>query len=56
MTRLSEGGGVLGGHNIVNGGYPEHDGIVKAFVEFMADKEDYYIDCPDWWLVKRRKK
>lgn len=48
-------GGILGGHDIDNGFYPEHDGIVKAFVEFMADKKNYYIQSPDWWLIKREE-
>lgn len=45
-------GGVIGGHDIENGFCSEHDGIVKAFVEFAIDKKKCYIQSPDWWLVK----
>jgi len=49
-------GGVLGGHDIYNEFCPEHNGIVRAFVEFMANKKNYFIQCPDWWIVKGGEK
>lgn len=40
-------GGSLGGHDIDNGFCKEHGGIVRAFIEFMVDKKNYYIYSPD---------
>ena len=41
--------GVLGGHDI------DHDGVTKAFVEFMIDKDSYFIKGNDWWVIKEKK-
>ena len=46
-------GGVLAGHDIQNGHCPEHDGVTRAFVEFVIEKNlKPYILAPDWWLIK----
>jgi len=42
-------GGVIGGHDM------HHQGVARAFVELVYDKENYFIGNsyhPDWWLVK----
>lgn len=39
-------GGVFGGHDI------GIHSVIKAVVEFMHDKDECFIDYPDWWVVK----
>lgn len=47
-------GGVLAGHDIQNGFIEEHDGVTKAFVEFVNEKGLFpYILVPDWWVIKK---
>jgi len=50
-------GGVIGGHDITNGGCPEHDGIIEAVAEFAVKNNlQIYIENPDWWIVKKFNK
>lgn len=49
-------GGVLAGHDIENGYCKEHDGIVKAVMEFaLINNLKLYIHAPDWWIIKGEK-
>jgi predicted O-methyltransferase YrrM len=46
-------GGILAGHDIENGEIAEHDGIVKAVLDFAhKHKLQVKIKSPDWLLVK----
>ena len=50
-------GGVLAGHDIENGFTEIHDGVVRAFMEFVfKNKLKPYIHAPDWWIVKKSHK
>jgi len=41
-------GGIFGGHDT------QIDGVLRAFVEFMSDKKEYFIAYADWWMVKEK--
>jgi len=46
-------GGILAGHDIQNGFYKGHDGVLSAFVDFVKEKNlKPYIWAPDWWVIK----
>jgi len=47
-------GGILAGHDIENGLVPNHDGVVKAVLEFVNKNNlKLYIHAPDWWIIKK---
>jgi len=51
FPKLSRGG-VLAGHDIENGLTPNHDGVIKAVVEFATNNNlKLYFHAPDWWVV-----
>lgn len=46
-------GGVIGGHDFYNGYCREHDGVVKAVIEFAAQNQlELQVELPDWWIGK----
>jgi len=46
-------GGIIGGHDFDNGFCKEHDGVVKAVLEFVSkNKLKLVVANPDWWVVK----
>ena len=48
-------GGFLGGHDFYNGLCPEHDGVVKAVLEFVSKNNlKLYVNHPDFWIIKER--
>lgn len=48
--------GVLGGHDIYNGNSPEHEGVIRAVMEFaIKEKLQLYIQDPDWWIIKSKE-
>ncbi|MFH1452228.1 MAG: class I SAM-dependent methyltransferase [archaeon] len=45
-------GGILAGDDIQNRRI--HNGVAKALAEFSVEnKLDFFIEAPDWWLVKK---
>ncbi len=47
-------GGIIGGHDFYNGLCPEHDGVVKAVMEFVQENGlKLYAQYPDWWVIKK---
>lgn len=50
---LLKSGGVLGGHDFYNGYCREHDGVIKAVIEFAVKNNLLLqVELPDWWVVK----
>lgn len=48
-------GGVMGGHDIISGGW-EGFGVIQAVTEFAVEnKLELYIEPPDWFIIKRYK-
>jgi len=46
-------GGVLGGHDFYNGFCDNHDGVIKAVIEFVFKNNlMLHTELPDWWMVK----
>jgi len=53
--KLKEGG-VLAGHDFYNGLCLEHDGVVRAVIEFIKKNNlKLYVQYPDWWVVKGKQ-
>lgn len=46
-------GGIFGGHDFDNSIYTEHDGVVKAAIEFSVKNNiKLFVGNPDFWMIK----
>jgi predicted O-methyltransferase YrrM len=46
-------GGIIGGHDFYNGFAKDHDGVIRAVIEFSVKNNlQLNAELPDWWVVK----